>query len=358
MEQPRRVRLRRRRARLWPDLALLSVVGLVLVAALGAGGITVYRQFYSPAAFVQGYLDLLASGRAADALRLPGVALDRAALGETGIPADATDALLRQSTLAPLTDISVDEERADGDDMIVTAHYKAGGHQGSTSFRVGQDGWIGVAPAWRFTQSPLSVVELTLRGTEQFTVNGFEIDRRQVAADGADTPPLTPVPLLVFSPGLYSVSVDTAISTAAGVSVLADSPAASVPVDIQTSPTDKFVETVQTRVDDFLNQCATQKVLQPTGCPFGLAVQNRITEAPVWSMVELPTVDVVPDGANWKIPPTTATAHIRVTIMSLYDGTVREVDEDVPFRLDGAIAILPNGSASITVGSPDLPAHP
>ncbi len=57
--------------RCWPS------VGLMLVAALGAGGATLYQQFYGPSAFVVRYLDLLSAGRAADALRIPGVAIDR-----------------------------------------------------------------------------------------------------------------------------------------------------------------------------------------------------------------------------------------------------------------------------------------
>lgn len=355
MEQPRRVRLRLRRARLWPDLALLAVIALVLAAILGAGGAALYRQFYSPAAFVQNYLDLLAAGRAADALRVPGVALDRTALGTTDIPADATDALLRQAALAPLTDVTVEDAGTEGGEALVTARYTAGGHRGSTTFRVRQEGWIGVAPSWRFAQSPLAVVSLTLRGSEQFSVNAFELDRRQIAAGGAQSPALTPVPMLVFSPGLYTLGIDTAIAETKGVSVLADAPAAVVLVEVQAQPTAAFVKVVQQKVDDFLGQCATQKVLQPTACPFGLSVHNRIVDEPVWTIVTMPTVTVEPDGADWRIPPTPATAHISVSIQSLYDGSVREVDQDVPFRIDGTIVVQPDGSASISVGTPDPP---
>ena len=62
--------------------------------------------------------------------------------------------------------------------------------------------------------------------------------------------------------------------TAAVLSGIAD-------VDVQTQPTAEFVEVVQRRVDDFLTACATQQVLQPTGCPFGLVVQNRIISEPI-----------------------------------------------------------------------------
>lgn len=76
---------------------MLTVVGLLLIAALGAGGVTLYQQFYGPSAFVVRYLDLLSSGRAADALRVPGVAIDRETLDAAGIDSGAS----RRCSAAP-----------------------------------------------------------------------------------------------------------------------------------------------------------------------------------------------------------------------------------------------------------------
>src|SRR5690606_11584394 len=197
---------------------------------------------------------------------------------------------------------------------------------------------------WRFTQSPLAAISLTVLGADRFAVNGFELHRNQVSASGADAVPTDPLPLLVFTPGVYSVTVDTPISTSPGVSILADSPLAQTPVEVQTVPTDEFVSVVQMRVEEFLTECTTQQVLLPTACPFGLEERNRIVEPPVWSIVQQPTVSVEPAGAQWVIPPTDAVAHIEVDIQSLFDGSVEHVSEDVPFRVDGTITILPDGS--------------
>lgn len=342
-----------RRARLAADLAMLAVIGLVLVAALAAGGATLYSQFYGPSAFVVRYLDLLSEGRAADALRVPGVAIDRETLETAGVGATASEALLRHAVLAPLSDVEVVSEKPDGDKTAVTVSYSAGGHKGVTTFTVEQDGWAGVTPNWRFTTSPLAVVDLTLLGADQFAVNGFEIDRRQVSFAGADAAPLDPLPLLVFTPGLYSVTVDTAIADSEGVGVLADTPLATTPVDVQTTPTEEFVDVVQQRVEEFLTKCTSQQVLQPTACPFGLEVSNRIASLPEWSIATQPQVTVVPDAGHWKIPPTDAVAHVEVEIKSLFDGSIQQVSEDVPFQVNGSITILPDGSASIRVGSPE-----
>ncbi|MFT4052798.1 MAG: hypothetical protein QM677_11205 [Microbacterium sp.] len=332
------------------DLAALAIVGVLLVAALGVTAAVLYRELYSPSAFVLRYVDLLSRGQAAEALALPGVSVDSSELSASGLPTDASEALLRSAALATLTDVTVvDAEKGDDGVTTVTVGYRAGSHAGTSSFRIASAGWIGVAPAWKFETSPLAAIELTVRGAWEFSVNGFDLDTRQVSPDGADADPLDPVTLLVFSPGLYSISVDTAISTSAGVAVLSDTPLASVPVDVQTEPTTEFTAVVQEQVESFLTECATQQVLQPTGCPFGIVVQNRIASAPVWSMQRQPAVALEPDGAGWAITPATAAAHIEVDIQSIYDGSISHLDEDVPFSVGGSVTILSDGTASIQV---------
>ena len=340
------------RRRLVADLSLLALIGVLLLAALGAGGAALYQQYYGPSAFVSRYLDLLSTGRAADALRVPGVAIDRDTLEEAGIDAAASEALLRQATLAPLSGIEVlSEETTDGVSSV-TVSYLAAGYSGTSTFQVEQDGWVGVTPNWRFVQTPLAAISLTVLGADQFAVNGFEIDRRQVSGDGLDAVATDPLPLLVFTPGVYSVTVDTPISTSPGVGVLADSPLTQTAVEVQAEPTAEFLEVVQNRVEEFLTACTTQEVLQPTACPFGLEVRNRIEGLPSWSIAAQPQVTVAPDGGQWVIPTTDAVAHIEVEIRSLFDGSIEQVSQDVPFQVNGTISILPDGSASIRVGSP------
>ncbi|WP_121150806.1 hypothetical protein [Microbacterium sp. AG1240] len=340
----------RRPRRLGLELGVIGVVAVLLFAALAAGGVTLYRELYSPTAFVLRYLDLLSDGRAADALAVPGVALDAAGLEAEGLSATASNALLRSAALSSLTDVVGVSEEASGDSTRVTVEYVAGGHRGTSTFEVAQDGWIGVVPSWTFAKSPLAVMDLVVTGSMRFAVNGFEVDKRQVSANGVDADPLAAVPLLVFSPGIYSVDVDTQISTTPGVAVLADLPTAGIPVRIQAEATTEFVDVVQQRVEEFLADCATQQVLQPTGCPFGLTVQNRIISLPAWSIVQHPAISVTPDGAGWSIAQADAVARVEVQIRSLYDGSVRTVSEDVPFVINGSVEVLPDGTASIKVG--------
>jgi len=344
---------RRRVRRLALDLTLLGVVGVVLVGAAFAAWQVMQREFYSPKAFVERYVQLLAEGRAADALAVSGVAVTSAELEAAGLPPTASEALLRSSALAPIRDAHVVSEEHDGDVTHVTVEYTARGHDGRTTFSVEQDGSIGLAPTWRFAKSPLAVMNLAVTGSMVFDVNGFELDKRQVSPDGADADPAAPVSLLVFSPGLYSVSVDTAISSTPGVAVLSDSPFRAIPVNVAAQPTEKFLSVVQEKVEEFLTSCATQEVLQPTACPFGFFVEDRITSAPKWSIVTQPTVAVEPDGAGWSILAAEAVAHIDVGIRSLFDGRVRDVSEDVPFIVKGTITVRPDGTATIVVTGPD-----
>jgi hypothetical protein len=334
-------------------LVLLGLGAVVLVGGLVAGGFWLYHSLYSPTAFVERYVGMLASGDAADALEVPGVAVDRSELEAAGLPTRASDALLREAALGSITQVRTVSERTVGDTVRVTLAYRAGGHAAQTTFVVRRAGWIGVAPAWRFARSPLAVIELSVHGSMTFRVNGFTVDKRQVSPDGASADPAAALPLLVFSPGLYSVSVDTAAATSPGVAILSDSPMKDVPVHVQAQPTKAFVEVVQKRVDEFLTACASQTVLQPTGCPFGYIVENRVDDLPTWSIVAQPAVTLVPDGEGWRIPSADATAHIVVDVRSIYDGSVRHVDEDVPFGVAGTVTMQPDGTASIVVTSPD-----
>lgn len=351
--RPRGPRRSRRRT-LARDLTALGIVGILLIGAIGATGVVLYRDLYSPSAFVARYLDLLQRGLAAEALALPGVAVDSADLSAAGLSPAADGALLRSAALAPLSGVTIESETeaADGVRSVVVG-YDAGPHRGRTTFAVEQAGWVGVAPTWRFATSPLAAIDLTVRGATRFSVNGFDVDTRQVSPAGADANPLDPVALLVFSPGLYSIAVDTAISASPGVAVLSDTPQAKIPVDLQTQPTAEFLGVVQDRVESFLTECATQQVLQPAGCPFGLLVQNRIVSAPEWSIAQQPTVSLAPDGANWSIERTQAVAHITVDIQSLRDGRITPLDEAVPFHLAGTVTILPDGTASIEISPAD-----
>lgn len=337
-------------------MVAVSVIGVALATLVGAtavGYTALYRSLYSPSAFVTSYLTMLAEGRTTEALQLPGVAVDSSVLESSGLDVTATDALLRPAALGSLTDIRIEDEQTADEITSVTASYRAGGHPGTTTFRVRSSGMHGLTPGWAFATSPLSEISLTVTGSMSYAVNGFTIDKRQVSPSGPDADPVAAIPMLVFTPGAYAISIDTPVATSSGTSVLADVPLRAVDVDVTAQPTPKFVETVQERVDGFLAECAKSQVLQPAGCPFGLQVRNRAVSVPVWSITQNPTVTVQAHGAGWIIPSAAGTAHITVEIQSLFDGEITDRDEDVPFLVGGQITMMPDGSASIKLTGSD-----
>ncbi|MBF0815976.1 hypothetical protein E4U02_06105 [Microbacterium paludicola] len=347
---------RRARSRLTRDLLLLGIVGVLLAAAIWAGFSSLYRLFWGPSAFVERYIGMIADGDAAAALAVPGVALDDTDLEAAGLPITSSDALLRSAALTfELTDVAVTEKPVGDEEIEVTATYAIDGVAGKTTFHVTQVGSDGLTPRWGFATSPLAEIRATVLGSMQFSVNGFEMDKRQVSPDREKADPVAPVSLLVFSPGIYSVEVDTATAETGPVKVLADAALKSVPLEVQAEPTKAFTQVVKEKVSAFLAECSTQQVLQPSGCPFGIQIDDRVfADTIAWSIPSEPNVEIVPDGAYWAISPATGTAHIEADVRSIFNGLIYHYSEDVPFVIDGTVDILSDGTASILVGSPAL----
>jgi hypothetical protein len=119
-------------------------------------------------------------------------------------------------------------------------------------------------------------------------------------------------------------------------------------VTVDALPTDTFVQRVQTKVDEFLSEdCASQPVLQPAGCPFGVELDDRVLSDPVWRIDASPQVTLVPGESTFEMPPTDGVAHITVELQSLFDGTVYTYEEDVIFTLALDASVRPDGSISI-----------
>lgn len=338
-----------RRTLLWT----LLVASVLLLIGLVAGSVWVYRALYSPSAFVTHYLTLLHEGRAADALQLPGVNLTPEMVESSELNSNASPALLRHAALAPLNDIVITDEHREGDEYVVTASYTANKHEGSTQFRVKSDGFKVLAPQWQFSESPLAQLDVRIFGSEQFRINNFDLDRLQIDPSGD---PDAPMQLLVFSPGMYVISVQTQIAQTknGGVGFFSNVPLKATAVDVQLEPTAEFTQTIQERLDTVLDECVTKRVLMPANCPFGRVTSDILDpdEPPLWSVVAYPKVELEPRGNDWIIKPTQGAVHLYAPVRLLHDGTDTVIDEDVPFEWAGIVQILPDGTAAIRLGSP------
>jgi len=292
-------------------LAGAAAVFALNATVFGAGG------------FVNVYLDALARGNVSDALSLPGV--------DTG-GADAL--LLQDGTLAGLSGIHQlsDEER--GGAHWVTVAWTTPDGPGTTTFEVRRIGTrFGLFPEWGFAASPVATVSLSVQNDARFTVNGVQ----EVSSRRSDEP----VDYAVLVPGSYTFGHRTTLLTAESHTVVADTAGADLSAIVQPEAGAAFVTAVTAQVRHQLEGCAQQTVLFPTGCSFGQPIPNRVSSAPAWSIVSYPKIRIVPGSefGTWAIPSTPGTAHLKVSVTSLLDGSVSAFDQDVPFQLRATITL-------------------
>lgn len=306
--------------------AILSwLAALVIVAAAATGTVVALNAtLFGAGGFVSIYLDALARGAVSDALSLPGVD-----------PRGAGSALLLQDgTLAGLSGIHQisDEER--GGDHWVTVGWTTAQGSGTTTFEVRRIGTrFGLFPEWGFAVSPIATVSLSVTNDTRFTINGVQ----EVSARRSDKA----VEYAVLVPGSYAFSHRTALLTATPQSVIAGTVGENLTATVQPRADAAFLSAVSTSVRAQLDACTKQTVLFPTGCSFGQAIPNRVSGPPVWSIASYPRVAISPGASfgTWQIPATPGTAHLKVPVTSLLDGSVSAFDQDVPFQLRATITL-------------------
>ena len=309
------------------------VVLVVILAAFGGTVLILNASLYSASGFVRGYLDALARHDADGALELAG----------TSVAGDASDELLTPGAMGELDHIALVSDSADAQGVhTVVYSYRAGGVAGMSTFHVIHKGTLlGLFTTWGFEASPLGVIQLSVLHDPEFTANGVDLQ----------TPtPGQAAPFLVFTPGTYVIGHSSTWLQAKPVPVTVTEPAAAVRAQLDIEANAAFGKRVQKEVNAFLDDCATQQVLLPTGCPFGEPMGNRIVSTPSWAMASYPPVVILPGvkTGEWTMPQTDASAHLIVEVKSLFDGTVSTFDEDVPFSVSYTITFLADGELLIS----------
>ncbi|MCU1413410.1 MAG: hypothetical protein JWN80_750 [Microbacteriaceae bacterium] len=316
--------MERSRPRAWLialGIAVLAFAGTVLVLNL---------TVYSASGFVSSYLDTLARHDVAGALATPGVS----------VPAGGSRALLRPDAMGDLTDIHLvsDTASADGSHRVVYS-YRAGTKAGRSSFTVQRDGTnLGLFSAWRFSTSPIATLSVTPQHDGSFSANGFDLSPKA----GQDV--ATRYSVLV--PSGFALSHRSKWLTATTKTSMVSAPGSRVDANVNVQANTAFVKEAQKEIDAYLLKCVKQKVLLPTGCPMGQEITDRIQDAPTWSMVTDPVIQITPGNApaTWTIPPTAATAHLVVTVQSIFDGSVSTFDRDVPFDVSFVVTFQADGT--------------
>lgn len=327
----------------WAMLAVL-LVGAFL-AALGS----LNQTIYGAASFVERYLVAIADDDIATASTTPGVALDPEELAALGLPANVSTAMFRSEVAdSGPEDIRIvsDVTNPDGTHSV-TASYRLDVSIVQTTFDVRPLAPLyGVLNRWEFAVSPLAVIDVTAAHNPLFTVGSLTLDTRATKT-GDELNAFTQVaPYLAIAPAVYEFGYTSTLLEAVPVAVPVE-PSARAAVTVDAVPTATFVERVQVQVDDYLETCATQQVLQPAGCPFGIEIDDRVVSEPAWSIVSTPPVTLAPGESAFEMPPTEGVAHISVEVQSLFDGEISQLEEDRPFLLALSASIRPDGSIAI-----------
>jgi hypothetical protein len=311
--------------------ALLSwtLVFALLAAGFAATIAALNSDLYSAHGFVRSYLEALARHDSAAALSLDGVVA----------PAGESTALLTDAGMGKLTDIHLLSDVESNGVHEVRFGYSLGADALFSDFQVESAGSrFGLFGTWRFAASPLASLVVSVDNDSRFTANG-------VASSTAAGP------LAVFAPGRYELGHDSPLLAAAPVSAIVSDPGTTVTAALTVTPTDAFTSAATVAVGAFLDECATQTVLFPTGCPFGEAVKNRLTGTPTWSIVRYPTVQLSASGTVgvWATTVESGTAHLRASVTSLLDGTRSTLNTDVAFRTDYLVTIGAGDSLSVSL---------
>lgn len=335
-------------------LSLMSVAGWALLAVLlvaaflsALGGLN--QTIYGSSSFVERYLTAIADDDIATASTTPGVALDTEELAALGLPADVSTAMFRSDTIeSGPEDVRILSDVANPDGShSVTASYRLDAAIVETTFDVRPlPPLYGLLSRWEFAVSPIAVVDVTAAHHPLFTVGSLTLDTR-ARKTGDELAAFTQVaPYLAIAPAVYEFGYRSTLLEAVPVA-LPVPPSARTAVTVDSVPTATFVERVQSKVDDYLQQCTTQPVLKPAGCPFGIEIDDRVVSEPVWTLVTSPVVTLVPGETAFEMPETGGVAHISVEVQSLFDGEFSTVEIDEPFVLSLSASIRPDGSIAI-----------
>lgn len=303
---------------------------MAVVAGLGAATIAlVIAVTATPEAHVERYLQALAADDLVTAARLAGLPEGSPTpLGDAGTP-----------TVLGVIDRA---ERGDGR-VAVIAEY--GGERDSATVILvlaPAEPLFGVVPQWRFTTPPVRTLEIGVDQHDEFLVN----ERRLAATAPGETARVT-----AFVPARLDVGVIDPFVQAETVHLRLGQSSPDTLL-LEAVSTVRLERAVQQEVTRFLTDCVDQEVLQPAGCPFGREIDDRVLDRPQWQLVTEPLVTLTPSSTpgTWSVRAL-AEVGLRVSVQSLFDGRVSDVDTTLTATVTGTVLVR-DGVPRLTIQPP------
>jgi len=301
--------------------------GAAAIVALGALSIGVaVATTAGPEHHVQRYLDALARDDLVTAARLAGVEAGTALpVGDEGEPS--------------IRRIIATRPAADGT-VAIDAEYGEAADAERVTFRLEPAPPLyGVIPAWRFVDPPVGSLEV---GVDQH-------DALVVGDQSVTTPgPGESARVAVFVPARVTVRLaePLLVADAVVVRVAADR---RDHVVLTAGPSPALDRAAEQLLIELLDGCTEQPVLKPAGCPFGIDVDDRVTEGPRWAITDLERPELLPGDAagDWRVRAD-GVATAELTVQRLFDGAINERTETIAFRVAGTVRIA-GGDPQLTL---------
>lgn len=301
---------------MWSIVRRFGLIALGIVALWLVSVLTLNLTINSPSGYVSSYLSALESGNY-------GLAARQAGLTEvprvTPLKGELTDSrIISQAVL-------------DNGDIVVETTFTLGGAEESTFFVLrASEPILFFFTSYQFAEPPIARLELSVMGDNRIVINSTELSIARLGV---------PPSISVLVPGVYDGSLDTEWLRSQVTRVLAVGQGSTNPLRVVLEPTPQLVDQTREAIEDFLDDCADQGVLQPVSCPFGITVTDRVVGTPEWTILDYPDVSLRlgADRVTWAVVASRGTAQVEVQVQSLFDGKIDATDDTIAFTMLGVV---------------------
>ena len=307
---------------------------LMLAVAAAAVTIMLVNAFvFSPQHQVKAYFKALEDGDGGAALGL---------LHATVPDANAAmlDGAALKASVEDIEDLEVGDPVPAGEDKVdLPVHYTVGGAPHTSTFTLEKTGttWL-FFNQWSFVPSTLPTISVDVINENEASLNGTRV----ALPEGKNS-------FAVFYPGTFEAHYASDYFAAPVVESVLTGPenAQDAQLSLATAATPKLVQDLGAQVNAFLDSCAEQRVLQPSGCPFSAAMDRVRDDTINWSIVKYPDVKVEPFKGSWVLSPLTGVAKLNVVEIDLFTGAAVEREIEQEFGFTGRLSVI-DGNVTLT----------
>ncbi|GHD02508.1 hypothetical protein [Zhihengliuella salsuginis] len=287
---------------------------MVLIVVLVAAAMTIAvanARIFGPERVVGDYMKTLEQGDGATAL------------GHLGLEAPAGNGLMLsgdplKASTAALGDYEVEETAQEEDRASVRVSYDVGGNRHHADFRLVRTGrdWL-FFDEWQIQMGKLPVVTVNASNTTDIRVNDVE----SPVAAGEQAFPVLPPAVVTAS---FEKEFFHAEDTTRVVDGVDDT---DEQLQLVSQPTQALEDAVDRQLREYLDGCAGQQVLMPTGCPLAYDTAARVDPSTIdWEIADYPDVEIAGFDGGWVLRPLDVDVDLELVEQDLATGATTSVD--------------------------------